>query len=279
MPPRKKQRTSSSNTTNDESSKMEDITEFGSDALSACVEAFKKGKPCLIFDSAFRERETDLLWPATAATPQVMRTLRQDCGGLLFLAVGNEIGEQFGLPWLQDMNATPDAVKRWPVLDLLKTNDLGYDTKSAFTLSLNHRDTYTGITDRDRALTTRRFGELVKELGEKPDENKAKKALGKEFRTPGHIPLCREAPGGLKTRQGHTELAVAIARLAGVVPCTIGAEMLMPDGDGALPVEKAMEYAKKHKIPMVAGKDLLIAHGLDKDIVEKKAKKLKNSGE
>ena len=249
--------------------------EMGKQALDACVEAFKQGKPVMVFDSAFRERETDLLWPATAATPEVMRRLRKDCGGLLFLAIGNEIGEMFGLPWLQDMNAAKQNVEQWPVLDVLKTNDLGYDTKSAFTLSLNHRDTYTGITDRDRALTTRRFGELVQEIGEKCAPEEARKRLGKEFRTPGHIPLCRESPGGLKTRQGHTELAVAIARLAGVPACTIGAEMLQPDGDGALAVEDAIAYAKKYKIPMVTGKDLLAAHGLDKDVVERKAKQMK----
>jgi 3,4-dihydroxy-2-butanone 4-phosphate synthase len=98
---------------------------MGPDAVQACVEAFKRGKPVMVFDSAFRERETDLLWPAFAATPLVMRTLRQDCGGLLFLAVGSELGEKFGLPWLQDMNATEANVKAFPVLDLLKTNDLG----------------------------------------------------------------------------------------------------------------------------------------------------------
>jgi len=202
-----------------------------------------------------------------------MRTLRKDCGGLLFLAIGNEVGEKFDLPWLQDMNATPANVAAFPVLDLLKTNDLGYDTKSAFTLSLNHRETYTGITDRDRALTTRRFGELVAELEKsKATQKEWMEGLGKEFRTPGHIPLCRESPFGLKSRQGHTELAVSIARLAGLPPLTIGAEMLQPDGDGALSVEDAVKYAKKHNIPMVTGKDLLKAHGLDVDVVEKKAK-------
>ena len=215
--------------------------------------------------------------PAFAATPLVMRTLRKDCGGLLFLAIGNEVGEKFGLPWLQDMNATAANLAAFPVLDVLKTNDLGYDSKSAFTLSLNHRETYTGITDRDRALTTRRFGELVAEL-EKNPKAAAKEwmaALGKEFRTPGHIPLCRESPKGLESRQGHTELAVSIARLAGLPPLTIGAEMLQPDGDGALPVEDAVAYAKKHGIPMVTGKDLLRAHGLDVDVVERKAKAAK----
>ena len=82
-------------------------------------------------------------------------------------------------------------------------------------------------------------------------------ALGLEFRTPGHIPLCRESPGGLSTRQGHTELAVAMARLSGQVPCTIGAEMLEPEGDGALSLDGARKYAERHGIPMITGDDIL----------------------
>ena len=65
--------------------------------VGRAIEAFSSGNPVMIFDSDFREKETDLLWPATAATPEVMRTLRKDCGGLLFLAIGNEIGEILNL--------------------------------------------------------------------------------------------------------------------------------------------------------------------------------------
>ena len=232
-----------------------------SELIQLASEAFAQGKPVMVFDSDFRECETDLLWPAAAATPAVMRRLRHDCGGLLFLAVGDDVGEQFGLPWLQDLHTHPALVEENPVLGKLITDDLQYDTRSAFTLSLNHRETFTGITDHDRALTTRRVGELANEMKGK-DAIEAMTALGKEFRTPGHIPLCREAPGGLKTRQGHTELAVAIARLAGLVPCTIGAEMLQPDGDRALSVEDARAYAAKHQIPMLTGEDIMKAFGL-----------------
>ena len=163
----------------------------------------------------------------------------------------------FGLPWLQDIHSHKSLVEENPVLGHLVTNDLQYDSRSAFTLSLNHRETYTGITDRDRSLTTRRFGELSGELIEKgEDGTRAKERLGEEFRTPGHIPVCRESPGGLKTRQGHTELAVSIARLAGLAACTIGAEMLEPDGDGALSLEGARTYAKRHGIPMITGEQI-----------------------
>ncbi len=227
------------------------------DGVAWAISAFESGNPVMIFDSDFREKETDLLWPATAASPEVIRRLRKDCGGLLFLAIGNEIGEMFGLPWLQDIHSHDALIEENPVLGHLVTNDLQYDSRSAFTLSLNHRETYTGITDRDRSLTTRRFGELSGELLRKGAEgDSALFELGGEFRTPGHIPVCRESPGGLKTRQGHTELAVSIARLAGLVPCTIGAEMLESDGDGALSLEGAREYAARHGIPMITGEQI-----------------------
>jgi len=226
-------------------------------SVERAIAAFAAGNPVMIFDSAYRERETDLLWPAAAATPEVMRRLRKDCGGLLFLAIGDEVGKLFGLPWLQDIHTHPALVSEHPVLGQLITDDLQYDTRSAFTLSLNHRDTYTGITDKDRSLTTRRFGELASELiSGSFGSDAAITALGSEFRTPGHIPVCRESPGGLGARQGHTELAVAISRLAGLIPCTIGAEMLEPEGDGALPVEEARQYALEHNVPMITGKEI-----------------------
>lgn len=231
--------------------------------VQRCIDNFREGKPVMVFDSAFRECETDLLWPASAATPAMMRQLRNDCGGLLFLAIGHDVGEMYGLPFLQDLHTTDAAIAENPVLKHLQTNDLQYDARSAFTLSLNHRETFTGITDHDRALTTRRFGELSKDLlNSKATAPECRRMLGREFRTPGHIPLCRENARGLAGRQGHTELAVSIARLAGLEPCTIGAEMLQPDGDRALPVADARKYAKLHDIPMVTGADIMLAHGL-----------------
>ena len=226
--------------------------------LERAISAFRMGNPVMIFDSDFRECETDFLWPATETNPEVIRKLRKDCGGLLFLAIGDEIGDLFGLPWLQDIHTHPALISENPVLKNLITNDLQYDSRSAFTLSINHRNTYTGITDRDRALTTRRFGELASEmLSSGSSKEEARACLGSEFRTPGHIPVCRESPGGLSGRQGHTELAVAIARLAGFLPCTIGAEMLEPEGDNALSVNSAKEYSRINNIPMITGEDIL----------------------
>ena len=231
-----------------------------SNSVEEAVAAFSNGLPVCLFDSEKREGETDLLFSAQHATPATMRQLRQDCGGLLFLAIGHEVGERFGLPFLQDLHTHKELVKQFDVLQELVTNDLRYDSRSAFTLSLNHRDTYTGITDKDRCLTTKRFAELTNEVFEQEiGEQEAKKLLGREFRTPGHIPVCRETEGGLSRRQGHTELAVGLARLSNVTPVVIGAEMLQPDGDLALSVENARQWASERGIPFLEGADIIAA--------------------
>ena len=86
--------------------------------------------------------------------------------------------------------------------------------------------------------------------------------MGMEFRTPGHIPVCRESEGGLLKRQGHTELAVGIARLAQLVPVVIGAEMLQPEGDGALSANDARMWAQERGIPFLEGSEVIAAlHG------------------
>ncbi len=224
--------------------------------VKAAVDAFREGNPVCLFDAENREGETDLLFPGQCAEPATMRQLRFDCGGLLFLAIGHEVGERFALPYLQDLHMDERLMTDYPVLRELQTDDLQYDTRSAFTLSINHRDTFTGITDRDRALTTRRFAELFSELSESDD---ALEKLGVEFRTPGHIPVCREAAGGLSKRQGHTELAVGLARLSGMTPVVIGAEMLQPDGDLALPVDDARIWAEERDIPFLTGEELIAA--------------------
>ena len=226
--------------------------------IEAVKEAFSSGLPVLIFDSEMREGETDLLFPALDVQPAQIRQLRQVCGGLLFLAIGDEVAERFGMPFLQDVHTTPSALKAWPVLGHLITHDLRYDQRSAFTVSLNHRDTFTGITDHDRALTVRRFAELSVVVSSSSTDE-AIEALGREFRTPGHIPVCREAKGGLSVRQGHTELAVAVSRLAGCPPVVVGAEMLEPDGDLALSRTSAEAWGRDHGVPFITGGELLAA--------------------
>ena len=66
-----------------------------SNSIKEAINAFSNGLPVCLFDSEKREGETDLLFSAQHVTPANMRQLRQDCGGLLFLAIGHEVGEKF----------------------------------------------------------------------------------------------------------------------------------------------------------------------------------------
>ena len=70
--------------------------------------------------------------------------------------------------------------------------------------------------------------------------------------------LCRRR----RSRQGHTELAVGLARLSGMVPVVIGAEMLQADGDLALPVDDARQWAHEREIPFLTGEELISALGI-----------------
>lgn len=225
--------------------------------MDRAIEALQSGRPIMLFDSGFREAETDLVFPAASLEPRDIRRLRTEAGGLLFLAIGHEVGERFGLPFMQDVFEAAEAAPDLEVLRLMRTDDLRYDTRSAFSLSLNHRETLTGIPDGERCLTSRRFAELaIEALSSDWSREEAQRALGREFRTPGHMWICREAEGGLETRKGHTELMVAAARLAGIPPILVAAEFLDPNRDHALVIDDARAHAERHGIPLIEGQQL-----------------------
>lgn len=204
----------------------------------------RAGRPVLLFDDDKREKEVDLFFAAEHATPEAVRTLRQEAGGLVFLAVDPRVGRALQLPFLQDV--FQEASARHPVLAKLIPNDIRYDARSSFSLTINHRETFTGITDEDRSLTIREFAKLARDPS--PD------AFGKAFRAPGHVHLCVGAERLLLQRKGHTELGVALARLAGVVPVLAGCEML---GEGrALPLAQARAWAERNGTVLLEGKDV-----------------------
>ena len=228
-----------------------------SDPLSRVARAcehLRNGRFVAVYDADGREEETDLFVAAEHVTPDAIRVLRSDAGGLVFLAVHADIGKKLGLPFLQDLFA--DAAAKYPVLKELIPNDIRYDTRSSFSLTLNHRKTFTGITDNDRALTISEFANVSEAAAKLPDAE-ARRLFGESFRAPGHVHLCVATDRLLETRQGHTELGVALAVMAGVVPVLAGAEMM---GRGiALPKAEAQAYAAKNGASYLEGKDILAA--------------------
>jgi len=121
---------------------------------------------------------------------------------------------------------------------------------------VNHVDTFTGITDDDRALTISRLADAAASAraGDAFD-------FAGEFRAPGHVHLLRAAPEGLAQREGHTELGLALADAAAVPPAVVVCEMLDDDTGGATSPADARAYADREGIPYVEGGDLIAQLG------------------
>jgi len=171
--------------------------------IRRAITDLRSGKIVLIYDDDDREGEADIVMASEFVTPESIRTMRKDGGGLIFLMTSSEIAYKLKLPFLADLFS--DVNDKYPVLKELIPNDIPYDSKSSFSLYSNHRDTFTGITDIDRSLTMNKFADLAKKI-ENIEDGIATKMFGKEFRSPGHIPICVASKNLLNERVGHTEL-------------------------------------------------------------------------
>jgi len=226
--------------------------------IERAAQALREGRFVCIFDADNRERETDLVMAAEFTKFEDVRRMRLDGGGLIFLMVHSKFSEKFGLPFLADLFYKEGG--RWPVLKELIPNDIPYDTKSSFSITINHRKTFTGVTDRDRALTISEFARLSKEI-DSPDITpvRAQRMLGEVFRAPGHIPICASSKELLTTRHGHTELSTALLTMAGLIPVAVGSEMMSNEDGGSLPKEKTRAYAEKNGLVFLEGKEIIEA--------------------
>ena len=205
--------------------------------LDEALKELKKGGMILLHDSSDRENEVDMVINGPSTTPETIRTMRKDAGGLICLAISKDIAQRLSLPYMTDlMSASNDTVRQ------LIPERTAYGDKPAFSLSINHRKTYTGITDNDRALTITEFS-----------KTEDRRRLTEDFYAPGHIHLLIAKT--LKERRGHTELSVELAKRGGLAQTMVLCEM-MADDHKALSFEGAMSYAKVHGLLMVDGGEL-----------------------
>ena len=216
------------------------------------IEDIRAGRPVLVYDFDDRERETDMTVASEFVTPEVLRTMRHDAGGLLCTTMPGRLAEELGLPFLSDVFW--DDAGKYPLLRAMAPTDIPYDrTKSSFGITINHRDTYTGITDRDRALTITEFARTV--FSGAPAED-VRRDLGEHFRAPGHVHLLNTSQRMLVDRKGHTELCTALMYMAGVRPSATICEMMGDDG-GALSKDAVAEYAGRNGYAMVTGEEVI----------------------
>jgi len=223
--------------------------------ISRAITDLQNGKFVLIYDDDDREGEADIVMASEFVAPESIRTMRKDGGGLIFLMTSSEIADKLKLPFLADLFS--DVDDKYPVLKELIPNDIPYDSKSSFSLYINHRDTFTGITDIDRGLTMNKFADLAKKI-ENIDDGAATKMFGKEFRSPGHIPICIASKNLLNERVGHTELVVSLLKMADVISVGSGCE-IMGDTGRALSKTKAKQYADENGFVFLEGKEIIKA--------------------
>ncbi|KAB1186846.1 MULTISPECIES: 3,4-dihydroxy-2-butanone-4-phosphate synthase [Haloferax] len=216
------------------------------DSVERVLDAFRAGEPVLIHDFDDREGEVDIVYPAGSVAPRDVARMRNDAGGLVCVALPDDVAEALSLPFIDEVLTHPAA----------SSHDLAYDSRSSFSFTVNHRESFTGITDRDRAMTISRLAPVA-EATRQGDYDVVD--FGNEFRAPGHVHLLRGAPNLLDDRQGHTELGLALADEADIPPAVVVCEMLDDESGAALPKTAARDYASRHDFAFVDGDRLLEA--------------------
>ncbi|MHB1493744.1 MAG: 3,4-dihydroxy-2-butanone-4-phosphate synthase [Leptospirales bacterium] len=212
---------------------------------------FRDGKPVLIFDDAKREAETDMVIPSELITPEIIRAMRKDAGGLICTTIKEEDAEKIGLPFMDEFYAR--YLKNGK--DAAFSGDLKYDKNSSFTVTVNHRSTFTGIPDKDRYKTVREFSQFIPRLLQL--NGTASSEFFHEFRVPGHVNLIIARKDYFSRRKGHTELSTYLVERAGFIPSATIAEMLSDTGN-SMTKEEAMDYAKNRGLTFIEG-DLIIS--------------------
>lgn len=222
--------------------------------IEKALQDIKDGKVVLVFDFDDREKESDLTVASQFITHDILKRMRHDAGGLVCTTTPYRTAKAVGLPFMADVYW--DDGEKYPLLRMMAPNDIPYDnTKSSFGITINHRKTYTGITDNDRALTIKEYADTI--FKDEPPEMIAKE-LGENFRSPGHVHLLNTSSQILKSRKGHTELCTALMYMAGVKPSATICEMMGDDGNSC-PKEKVIEYARKNGITFVTGDEIIPA--------------------
>jgi 3,4-dihydroxy 2-butanone 4-phosphate synthase/GTP cyclohydrolase II len=192
------------------------------DPIEKAIDDFKNGKMVLVVDDEDRENEGDLIAPAEKVTPEIMNFMATHAKGLICMPMDGALADKLEL--------TP----------MVANNTDNHET--AFTVTVDHVDTTTGISAFERALTVRK----MVESNTKPTD----------LRRPGHIFPLRAVEGGVMRRTGHTEATVDLARLAGLKPAGICCEIMSTDGHMARTPE-LYKFARENNLSFITVAELI----------------------
>ncbi len=164
--------------------------------VEEAIEELKRGKLILVVDDEDRENEGDLICAAEFATTENVNFMASKAKGLICMPMSSEYAE------------------RLQFYPMTKVNTDNHET--AFTVSIDHKDTTTGISAKERGLTARMVV--------------SNDATAADFRRPGHMFPLVAKEGGVLVRGGHTEATVDLMRLAGLKECGLCCEIMAEDG-------------------------------------------------
>ncbi len=203
-------------------SKAADLRDYIASAQEIIEEA-RAGRLFILIDDEDRENEGDLVIPAQFATPDAINFMIKHARGLVCLAMTKKRVERLGLPLMSQAN--------------------GSRHETAFTVSIEAREgVTTGISSADRARTI--------SVAINPD-------LGRDdIVTPGHVFPLMARDGGTLVRAGHTEAAVDIARMAGLIPAGVICEIINDDGTMAR-LPDLVAFAQRHNLKLGTIADLI----------------------
>ncbi|OLD23312.1 MAG: 3,4-dihydroxy-2-butanone-4-phosphate synthase [Thaumarchaeota archaeon 13_1_20CM_2_39_20] len=219
-------------------------------SLQDAISSLRKGNFILLHDGSTRENEVDMVVAADFVTAEHVARMRQDAGGLICLSINHTFAASLGLTYMHDILFNSQNIDMDSKRMIIGTAP--YGDRPSFSISINHVNTFTGITDRERAFTISEMARLYKS----GNQNK-KDVFNSTFKTPGHVPLLIASEGLLSNRLGHTEMSVYLASLAGLSQVTAICEMLDSETYAALSIEKAKKYAKENTIPYFDGSELV----------------------
>lgn len=206
---------------------------FKFNSIKEALEDIKKGSLVIVIDDEDRENEGDLLMAAEMVTAESINFMATFGRGLICMPIEESRARALNLHPMVDHN----------------TDNHG----TAFTVSIDHVNTTTGISTFERSLTIKKVLESNDEL---------------EFRRPGHIFPLIAKEGGVLKRIGHTEAAVDLARLAGFEPAGVICEIMSKDGTMAR-TKELMEFAEKHNLKIITIADLVAYRRNTEKLIER----------
>ena len=192
------------------------MAEYKYNTIEEALESLRQGKIILVTDDEDRENEGDMICAGEFATQANINFMACYAKGLICTPMSGELAAKLGL---------------YPMVT--KNTD---NHETAFTVSIDHVDTTTGISAAERSITALA---CVKD-GSKPDD----------FRRPGHMFPLIAREGGVLVRNGHTEATVDLCRLAGLKQCGLCCEIMDDDGT-MMRTPKLWELAKKYNFVFI----------------------------